>query len=549
MEDIGPSTSRKRPASRQENTLPSKIPRKATSAEIDRRVSEYFGYENSADFGIRLGHLFLFLVDGLDLDDYEGGESERLLKVFRMLILCLPPDQYEYAAFIEPLIMGQMPEEILLNPRPGHLGPEPVLFKRIVDIFLIDKKEPMSAEFIDGVFEEWREFAEEAIRTLSRAPVRRRSPLVQYPVDRRELESDYVAERVEFVGKIFQDDRVKKDFIDIVSSIPIDEPIYPSGSFCAPSGSGKTTFAQHLCCEEYPAIYGLFNFMEGDTRPPVEYRPFLGISRLLKSTAAADIDYIRSLKLTIRNDLDTYIAQIADDINQESAPGSATESRFSGDDNTFWQHFLNSEFLSAKAGDPRLKLKFVGCVVELFSDLFRLKLEFPNKAWLELQCSISSTSFEAMTISQGRDAIMKLRSLREYDPLMLFLDECSLRRGPFISNADDLRKRFKLVRNICRCLGVVVVFSGTDARASNLISAKGSVVRRNVHSFIFTTMPSYDKQLLKDRCKILESRFSGRARLLSIVKFMQNIPALELQILGLKCWNKWRTCNWSMKIP
>jgi hypothetical protein len=104
-----------------------------------------------------------------------------------------------------------------------------------------------------------------------------------YPVDNVALRTT-----IEFVRDVNADSLVKKDLVENLKTNQA-QPIFPYIFVGAPSGTGKTTFALNLGCDNIPTIYALFSEIWdiASSRQQEVYIPFFGISKLIQKRIAS----------------------------------------------------------------------------------------------------------------------------------------------------------------------------------------------------------------------------------------------------------------------
>lgn len=336
-------------------------------------------------------------------------------------------------------------------------------------------------------------------------------------------------ERVRFLKSLFHGDPVKDSFLELMKHLKsffrTNDGRYPSCFLCSPSGSGKTTFVQNICCGSSPAAFVLFSMPEYSlVRSQEVYMPFFKISRLLIDMEMQDLEMLGR-----RVDLLVHSALNKKKIISEEERGK-TETLL---EEKSWTSFLQCDCMYNNAlSEAPFRFNTVGLIVSLFKRLINEKARNPEKSWLELECNLESLTFGPMSIQEGIDNLLSIYPPSNILPLMLFVDECSLNASAESFVGDNLVRRFQLVRNICRCMNIVVVFSGTDARASNLVlqfgSGSGGQLKKAFWKFIFNVMPSFDKSLLDRRCSALLTKFEGFPRLKKLVIFVQNVSEREL---------------------
>lgn len=317
---------------------------------------------------------------------------------------------------------------------------------------------------------------------------------------------------VESVKNLFKNDPMKKSFLTKAEAVKLNvkngvngQIILPSEFICAPSGSGKTTFALNLCSGEIPCVYSLFSYSEHrqDDMQTV-YKPFTGISGLFIGVTFKDTKKLGSIDLSLYSQI----------------PATHTEKM---------NYFLSSWFMLEHANDQDFKYHFVGVLVAVYERLSREKALHPHLTWLELQCMIPSISYKQMTINDGISALNSLRKESDKVPLILVMDECTM--AAIAKEHND--HRFKLIRNICRCLSILVVFMGTDARASNMIDMHGHTGLPHDTTYPewtvgFTSCPTFDKDLLIERCEEVRDLLKDHPSHQHIVDFVQSVAQTEI---------------------
>jgi hypothetical protein len=152
------------------------------------------------------------------------------------------------------------------------------------------------------------------------------------------------------------------------------------------------------------------------------------------------------------------------------------------------------------------KFLSVGLIFAMFTALLANKNDL--NTFIEAQSLIGKVQYTPMSIREGRKALRTLMKAYKYKhPPVLFCDETQLSER---SSTLDLGNRFKsvrrmvLLRSIARCLRIVIVFTGTDSRASNFCNfeddyGSGGDSEDDVEyadwAIVFNRLPSFDKDL------------------------------------------------------
>lgn len=382
-----------------------------------------------------------------------------------------------------------------------------------VNSYLSDlcKTDPLLALLHRRLYEEAKarniELTEEATLIITTLWKKRIAYLLQqpalydYPIDSSPSDVKTVRQIVDNVCNLHQDHHIKQVFKDVLKQTKVtfekvnedgtlDVTPFPFEFICCPSGSGKSTFAMNMCCESSFSAFLLFsktrikNSQEDVFLPnymqPI-YKPFVGISEpfLIVST------------------------------NEHAK-------------------FSSKNFSSIKQFTRYLdttRFELFGLIVAFIEEMDRLKTEYPDKTWLELEVMIAKLTYAEMS---GNDARRKLESFKKKNvlPLTIFIDEATVMD-------EDVMMQMITLQTAIGYLGIVPVFIGTDARAINILKrcpefhsgfGGGDIDCCN----IFNYLPEFDIFRLNGLCNKLQETYANSRPVLAFLDFLRAVYLNEV---------------------
>lgn len=230
----------------------------------------------------------------------------------------------------------------------------------------------------------------------------------------------------------------------------------------------------------------------------VDYAPFEGVSDYLRQMTLLDLQMLR---------------QVAEEHN------------------IIMDSLLDCSVLQKLANNQKYHL--VGFLVAFFTYQVEARKLRPTISYLELQCKVENLNYTPMTMKEGYDRLKEILKESESKtmPFILFIDDFAFER----ELKDWEWNVFCLLRSVCQCIQVMIVFLTSDARASNMNMVPGSDKNQSEWMIGGFRTPSYDKNLLNSKCAALNEKFENHPQLQKIVSFVQNVAPLELPLLVGLC--------------
>lgn len=488
-----------------------------TTAQVDARLCQIFQIEDDLKFKAGLCELFIALCEKYDIGKYDGNEKDKWEHLIKFVKSTVESDEFKsMSSLIKTYInIGQLDFAAFLK-----LFQHPCYHAQLVFIkhLIRASTDAYRTLHADKYFKRVLDLQERVVtRELN----------TQIIFDHHEYEKEEQRRRLSKIQKYYANDPVKKAFDDILVSIKQDNQLaYPSIIICSPTGSGKTTFALHYCCQQSPAIYSLAHLKMKDmvSTKQSDKDPFHDLSFHLNAAARRD-----AKKLYRRHEDEDYTFSLS-------------------------CHSLNWD-----KDDKKHKYEFVGLIVAIYEELVELRRVDPTAPWTLLQCSIGRLLYKPLTISEGLARLESVKATFPETPLLLFMDNCCSDASLFEEGSKEterevrLHERVILAHNLARCLQIVVVLLGKDANMLHSIckhygdspkATRGFDSKSNgkVSSYLFSDLPAFDHTIIEHQNRIFNNWFDMHPRLMLIADFVLKSATRDNPFLA----NAWLDGFWHM---
>lgn len=483
-----------------------------TTAQVDARLCEIFNIDNEIQFNDRICELFMELCEKYDIDGYNGNELEKFVRLFRCMFHYTQVWLYDIDSINEKILAGTFDMDKCLERYKWPTSHAECILVKYLLRGWIENGKTLNKKKVERQVYKWKHHSWAFGKFL------------QIKIDHHFFDKNVIWYRFDRLQKYYQNDNVRKAFVDLLSEFQKqDLPVYPSGFICAPTGAGKTTFVLHLCCQASPAIYAMVHLDMKDIIATEQSNkdPFHDISHYLNIAASSDLKRYRSIRTF-------YVGK------DEDYPDG-----------------LTSYCLYESRDDEYLTFEFVGLIVAIYEELVKQRKEYPTAPWAFLQCCIGKLNYKRLNIIQGLARLEAVKKAFPDMPLTLFMDKCSMNASVYEDGMTEkerdilLHQRLILMRNLARCLKIVIVFVGTDANLFDTLAQKcGSTpIISNGKSdykiditaaFYFSDLPAFDELAAQKLIRNFEYSVKKYPRLRLIGEFVRKYASNDIPFLAEK---------------